>query len=516
MIRPSDYIAALIVDFYKLGHVGMIPDDVTEIYSNITCRSARLLGALPGYDNKALLIGQQRALDDLHTLWQDGFFQKPKGEVIAKIRRRLTRSLPSNVKVDEICHELEMLHDLRYLPVRIKTLPEGRRVSMKIPFLTVINTHKEFKFITNFLETVLSSELWKPIVIASRAFELRRLLSRRAIETTGSDAGVLLQAHDFSMRGMSGFIDASNSGIGHLSCFLGTDTVPAIDVVEHHYGIDENDPVGRSVAATEHMIMCLGQEKGEIELVRRLVEDDFGTGIISIVSDTWDFFRFITVYVAQLKNTILARSPDNSGIAKVVFRPDSGDPETILCGDRNAEPGTPEYKGAVQCLWEIFGGTTTEQGYKLLNSKVGLIYGDSITLQRAEAITARLMEMGFASVNIVFGIGSFTYQFITRDSLSEAMKATMANIDGQSISLLKNPKTDDGTKKSASGLLRVDEVDGEFVLKELCTPEEEAGGSLFIAYEDGEFFNRTKWQEVKSNVEMELNKVLKKEGITRG
>ncbi len=81
-------------------------------------------------------------------------------------------------------------------------------------------------------------------------------------------------------------------------------------------------------------------------------------------------------------------------------------------------------KGAVQLLWEEFGGTVNDQGYKTLNPRVGLIYGDSITLTRCNQILKELMEKGFASDNVVFGIGSYTFQYQTRDTLGFAMKAT--------------------------------------------------------------------------------------------
>lgn len=507
MIKIEDFIAPLVTDFYKTGHVDMTPAGTTRIYSNITPRSSRLLKALPDFDEKALIIGLQRAIDDLHTLWVEGFFKLAKNYVLNRIRRRLVRSLPSNVNIDGLIEHFADLHDLGHLPIRIKTLPEGRRVRMKVPFLTIVNTHDCFAFITNYLETIMSNETWKTIVNATTAFEYRRYLSAKAIETTGNDAGVLFQGHDFSARGMSGFVDSSNSGIAHLSCFVGTDTISAIEVVEHHYDVADDELVGCSVPATEHMIMCLGGQDGEINTFRRLIQDSFPTGIISIVSDTWDFFQVVTSYVTELKDTILSRGVDSNGMAKVVFRPDSGDPVKIICGDPDAPVGSPEHKGAVECLWDVFGGTVSEQGYKIIHERVGLIYGDSITLERMVAIVEGLMAKGFASVNVIFGIGSYTYQFVTRDSLSIATKATEGVVDGVSLDLLKNPKTDGGTKKSASGLLRVEEVDGEFVLFEHQTVEQEKLGALVVRYENGQFFNRQKWSFIRGNVEDELLKM---------
>jgi nicotinamide phosphoribosyltransferase len=174
------------------------------------------------------------------------------------------------------------------------------------------------------------------------------------------------------------------------------------------------------------------------------------TGIVSIVSDGYDFWDVITRVVPALKADIMTRKGGPVG-DKVVIRPDSGDPVLIVCGDPSAPIGTPEYKGAVQCLWETFGGTESSTGFRILDSHIGLIYGDAITLRRAEEIMDRLKVKGFASTNVVFGIGSYTYQYNTRDTFGFALKSTLCVIDGVEKQIFKNPKTDDGTKKSQKG-----------------------------------------------------------------
>jgi len=133
-------------------------------------------------------------------------------------------------------------------------------------------------------------------------------------------------------------------------------------------------------------------------------------------------------------------------------------------GDPLAIPGSPEFKGAVECLWEVFGGTITSVGFKTLDTHIGLIYGDSISLERAQAILEGLARKGFSSANIVFGIGSFTYNYNTRDTLGTAIKATYTVVGGEAIELYKDPKTDNGIKKSARGLLKVTLENGHYVL----------------------------------------------------
>lgn len=226
--------------------------------------------------------------------------------------------------------------------------------------------------------------------------------------------------------------------------------------------------------------MCMGGEEGEIKTFERLITKVYPAGVVSIVSDTWDFWQVITEFLPALKEKILARD------GKVVIRPDSGDPVKIVIGDKDAVPGSPEYKGTIECMWEVFGGTITEQGYKLLDAHIGLIYGDGITPEKAEAILEGLKQKGFACYNVVLGLGSYTYEYVTRDSFGFAMKATYGEVGGVGRDIFKDPKTDDGTKKSARGLLQVyRNTEGNLVLKDRCTWEEEAAGELKPVFRDG-------------------------------
>ncbi len=197
---------------------------------------------------------------------------------------------------------------------------------------------------------------------------------------------------------------------------------------------------------------------------------------------------------------VLSRKENGLGLAKVVFRPDSGDPTKIVCGDPTATVGSPEYKGAIQCLWETFGGTVNAMGFKELNPRVGLIYGDSITLQRAEAILSGLAEKGFASSNVVFGIGSFTYQYLTRDTFGSAIKATYVEINGVGHNISKDPKTDSGTKKSAEGLLRVEKEGDKYVLYDKQTLEQEKMGELKTVYLNGKMIAETSLAEIRERL----------------
>jgi nicotinamide phosphoribosyltransferase len=469
-------------DFYKVNHIAMYPRDTTLCYSNFTPRSDKLANLLPDFDHKVVFFGLQGVIRWLLIdTWNREFFHRPRSEVVAKYARRMDSSLGVGaVATDHIA----ALHDLGYLPLRIKALPEGSRVNIRVPVFTVVNTDPRFYWLTNYVETMLSAECWKSITTATVAYEYRRLLDSYAERTGSPREFVQWQGHDFSMRGMSGIHDAVKSGAGHLLSFTGTDTIGAIDYLEDYYHA-ENDFVGGSVPATEHSVMCMGGCDGETETFRRLVQDLYPSGVISIVSDTWDFWKVLTEYAAQLKPVIEARTPNALGLAKVVFRPDSGDPVKIICGDEDAPPGSPASKGAIGCLWDVFGGSLTSTGHRMLNPRVGLIYGDSITLDRARRILERLDDLKFASGNVVFGIGSYTYQHVTRDTFGHAYKATFGVVDGEDRELFKDPITDSGSKKSARGLLRVDRLGDDFVLRDRVTRAEEYGGELRTVFVNG-------------------------------
>ena len=308
--------------------------------------------------------------------------------------------------------------------------------------------------------------------------------------------------HGFEFRGMSGRHDAAISGAGLLLNSCGTDTVVAIDLLEEYYNADaEKELIAASVPASEHAMDSLGTSlDGELGFFKKAITVNYPKGIVSMVSDTFDFWQVITEFASALKQDILNRTPNEYGLAKVVFRPDSGNPIHIICGNPNAPKGSPEHKGAVECLWDIFGGTESEKGFKVLHERVGLIYGDSCNYEIINGILVGLKEKGFASNNIVFGVGSFSMNYATRDSLGIAQKATWAQVEGKGYDLFKCPKTDDGMKKSAKGLLRVDLVEGIYTLKDCCTPEEEAGGELKEIFRDGKLLIDWTLAEIRAKV----------------
>lgn len=520
-------------DSYKVSHAGFTAEGTEVIYSNLTARSFKIFERqFPDTDHKSVFFGLQAfIIDVLIAQWNQFFFSRPKTEVIAEIDRLFNGYL-GGVKSTHFAE----LHDLGYLPVEIKSIPEGSLVPVKVPYLTIQNTDDRFQWITNYLETIISSELWKVITVATVGREFRKLSNTFAMQTTGSTAGTEFQNHDFSFRGQANWHSAASLGAAFLLSSNGTDNIPAIPWLEHYYGANiDAEFIAASVPATEHSVSCLGTAVyTELEFIRRSITEAYPTGIVSIVSDTYDYWKVITEFLPILKEDILGRQENALGLAKVVIRPDSGDPVKIICGyhvgskefadvdeaynfyDGNLynlpevikvgntyriidaiDPGRvglgkelteAEVKGSIQCLWDVFGGTINEQGYKVLNPRIGLIYGDSITYERAKEIYTQLAEKGFASINVVFGVGSYALSVHSRDTLGMAIKATAAKVNGKWIELFKDPKTDNGTKKSAKGLMTVwkDKLDGGMFMLDQQTPEQEQTGALKTVFRNGQ------------------------------
>lgn len=577
-------------DFYKPGHGPLYPAGTTRKYSNFTPRSAknfiRSKSASAYYDNKVVNFGIYGTAQELVELWDRTFFQVDKKKAVKFARRRFDNACgPNVISVKQI----EALHDVGYLPVTILAIEEGKRVNIGIPLWVVYNEeeHKEHYWLVNYLETILSSYNWQQITNATIAYEYRRVMERWAAKTCDNRDHILFQGHDFSFRGMPGPEAAGRSNAGHLGCFAGTDTIPAIDYLEFLYHADsDKELVGASVTATEHAVATANilsrledklQAYGlaalsamdhatyvalidklklecEREFILEIITEKVNEGIISLVCDSFDFWGVIRDVLPSLRVEIESRKKNALGLAKVVVRPDSGDPvkvitgfnlveysslahfeqalidigweavngEAIRIGDKyyelenqNAVTGVAkdylgremervEAIGAIEALWEAFGGHVNGKGFKVLNEYIGLIYGDSITVERSEQIFQRLANKGFASSNVVLGIGSYTYQFNTRDTFGMAMKATACEVRDRLVELYKDPKTA-ASKKSARGFLRVDDDGFDFTLTQSASLDwkglDSGSGELTPLYKGGQFVRRTTLSSFRAYIE---------------
>jgi len=497
----------LAADFYKVGHVAQIPATQINTYANFTARSNRhapVVDESGRQPAQVVVLGMSATAQwFLKDLWDREFFQQPLDKVLAEYDEFMSTTIGP---VDH--SHVEKLWRLGRLPIVVKTLPEGTLVNMGVPFMTIQHTEPGYAWLAEYLESAISAETWKVMTNATLAFEFKRMMAYYYDLTGLPHSAMLFNAHDFSMRGLNGIHDAAANGIGHLASFQGSDTQLAIAYARTYY--DGNIPAG-SIPATEHSvtssnilyverILALTGAYGgktieewdaeykdedlrglaEYITLKRLLTEVYPSGLVGYVADTFDFWRVVDRIIPALRDVILARTPDHTGMAKLVLRPDSGNPRDIVCG-------TETRPGVIQSLYRTFGGTTTPTGHFVLNERIGVIYGDSINFQNGARILEDLAIQNFAACNIVFGLGSYFYNGnVTRDTFGMAIKATSAEYsDLGHVALFKDPITDPG-KKSARGLLRVDRgEDGEYVLHQFQTPDEEAGGELCVVFKDG-------------------------------
>lgn len=512
----NNLLPPTLLDGYKIDHRRQYPQNSTLVFSNFTSRGTRVEGL-----DKVVFFGLQYFIKRyLIEDWNTNFFAQPVEKVVKSYNRRLLNYVGPNQIGDQ---HIRDLHALGYLPLEIWALPEGSNVNLRVPMFVVWNTNPKFYWLTNAIETILSTTIWMPCTSATTALMYRKLLSKWVDQTNPEmKSFVDWMAHDFSFRGHASCESAMTSGAGHLLSFTGTDTVPAIDFLEQYYNADsDNELVGGSVAASEHSVACMGSTyvngiPDDYAYFDRMITEVYPNGIVSLVSDTFDLFNVVDPkngILVRLKDKIMARD------GKVVIRPDSGDPVKIVTGylpheyykkideseipskttyytDDHKELTELEVKGLIQCLWEIFGGTVSSTGYKQLDSHIGSIYGDAITLERTEQIGKRLADKGFAMTNIVLGVGSFTYNgavtsngIVTRDLHQFAVKSTYGEVleNGvvKGIEIFKDPKTDSGMKKSAKGLTAVFQDGDNFILKDQATWEEVKNCAFIQVFENG-------------------------------
>ena len=493
-------------DGYKLSHLKLHKKNTIGLYGNFTPRKSRREGI-----NKYILFGLQAWLKDLNWAFDNLFFNLSEDEAVENFDKFYLSYFGNNDQ--EVSGKIRGLHKLGYLPLMIKALPEGSAVNHNIPCATLKSTSEEFCWFEQWVETWLSCTLWKPGTSAVTAGEYRKIFNKYNALTSDIDWIVDFQGHAFDLRGECGMEDGASTGAAHLIFFKGTDSCPALPWIDYHYAGD-NGLVGTSVPASEHSIaqQYLNEVTNDTDASDRAyiqdVLDTFPTGIVSLVLDTYDFWHVVTNIIPDFKDQIMARD------GKFVVRPDSSPktPVEMIIGDSEAPEGTPENKGLVQCLYEIFGGTVNSKGFIDLDSHISGIYGDSITMWYADMILEGLMKKGFSSNNIVLGIGSGTYQGngaglhgessgswgISRDTHGIAIKATAVQDENGWRATYKDPKTDNSGKKSARGFLKVELENGEYVLHQDVTQSEEEEGALELVYLNGKICRHQSFADVRA------------------
>lgn len=478
----------LLIDFYKAVHSDMLPEKIEKSVSYFTPRMSRVK-----MWDEVVMFGLQAFIKTyLIEYFNDEFFNKTEAEVVGEYERILNAALGKNAFSS---NKIKRLHNLGYLPIEIKALPEGTKTPMHVPMFEISNTHAGFAWLPQALESLISAEMWHPMISATVGVTYRDIVNKYYELSVDDDVPRERALGDFSFRGQECLQSAVKSSAGWCLSFLNTATVPVIPFLEEMYNCDcSKEPVAFGAVSTEHSVMCSNYavDGDEITLLRRLLTEIYPNTSFSAVLDSYDYWNIIDNVIPMLKKEIL----EHNGC--MLMRGDSGDCVEVVTK-------------TVFKLWNIFGGTVNSKGYKVLEPHVKAIYGDSITVQRCEEIYKILVENGFACSNVSLGVGSFSMQCIeeegilkpfTRDTFSSCIKATYCEVAGRPIPIFKNPK-DGGFKKSQKGLCYVyRDNEGRLNFKDGYTSENipKDENLLETVFVDGKIVKEQSLAEIRSRL----------------
>ena len=478
----------LLIDFYKAVHAEMLPHGITKSVSYFTPRMSRV----DMWKEVVMFKLQAFCKEYLIEYFNENFFNESEAYVIGQYKRIMDNCLGEKAyKIDKIV----ALHKLGYLPIEIVAVPEGTRVPIHCPMFGITNTHENFAWLPQALESLISAEMWHPMLAATVGYTYRQIVNEYYDLTCDDDVSRARALGAFDFRGEECLQSAVAAGGGWCLSFLNTATVPTIPWLERYYNCDcTKEPVAYGSPSTEHSVMCSNYavDGDEETLLRRLLTEIYPDTSFSAVLDSYDYWNVIENILPKLKKEIL----EHNGC--MLMRGDSGDCVEVVTK-------------TVFKLWDIFGGTINSKGYKVLDPHVKAIYGDSITIQRCQKIYGILAENGFACSNVALGVGSFSFQCVeekgelkpfTRDTFSSCIKATYCEINGEPYPIFKNPK-DGGFKKSQRGCCVVWEdewginYEDGYTWKEASTFE---GNLLQPVFKDGHMVKQYTLAEVRNNL----------------
>lgn len=447
----------LATDSYKLGHWKQYPAGTRGVYSYL---EARVGAKFP----ETVFFGLQSILRDL------------EGAVVSGRDIHEARELAlAHFGTDDLFNRagwerITTKHGGK-LPLRIKAVPEGTPVPTGNVLMTVENTDPECYWLTNALESLLL-HVWYPTTVASLSYNTKKMLKAKLEASADSTAGLPFMLHDFGYRGATTHEAAAIGGAAHLVNFSGTDTLPAMQLLRRDYDADLAD-LAFSVPATEHSVMTSLGASGEQKIVSDLI-DAHPTGILSVVADSYDIYRFVDALGGLFKQRILARD------GKFVVRPDSV----------TAQHPTPDalVVELLNRLWMTFGGTTNSKGFRVLDPHVGLLWGDGIGPEGIEEILNLMIACGFSAENIVFGMGGGLLQKINRDTQRFAFKASAQHRNGVWVGVAKQPL--DATKASKAGRLKLIQHGVLQTVREDSGAGQQAKDVLRTVFENGEIVER--------------------------
>jgi len=479
-------MALLLSDTYKQCHDRMYPTGLIKLVSYWVPRKSMLETQI-----KMVFFGLQAFIKEyLIEYFNDNFFALTKDEVLELYTDSMDIQIGrKNYDLDKIIK----LHSLGYLPLQIRAIPEGTLVPMGVPCIEITNTHDDFAWLVQWIECILQVELWKPCCHATIGYMYRQIADKW-YEKTVENIPSSMACADFGMRGMSCMDEAIRCSASWLISFDKTSTIPAINYIDKYYSADcKNNRLGIGAVSTEHSVMGANYsiDGDEVTFVKRLLNELYPNTSFSMVSDTYDYWNMVNNILPQVKDDVIKHN------GKLLIRPDSGDIVNISVK-------------TVEKLWEIFGGTLNSKGYKVLDSHIGIIYGDGCTLSNVDTIWSELEKRGFAANCIAYGVGAFCFSAIvengklivtTRDTFGIAMKATYGIINGKKLMIYKDPKTDTSKlKKSHKGCCEVyTDENGELMCRDRLL-EMSDNTLLTTVFKDGELVREDTFLDIRERL----------------
>jgi nicotinamide phosphoribosyltransferase len=441
-------------DSYKVSMFSQYPPGTTGVYSYIESRGGR-------YD-KTVFFGLQAFIKEylLKPITQADIDEA--AEVLAAHGEPFNREGWQYI----------LNQHKGYLPVVIKAVPEGSVVPVKNVLATIENTDPKCFWLTTWLETALLRAIWYPTTVATQSWSIRQLILN-FLEKTGDPTTIDFKLHDFGARGVSSFESAGIGGAAHLVNFMGTDTLSGVLYARKYYGAGV---AGFSIPAAEHSTITSWGRDREVDAYKNMLKQFAKPGsVVAVVSDSYDIYNAAAnIWGEELRQQVI-----DSG-ATVVIRPDSGDPVEVN-------------KKLIVILAEKFGYTVNDKGYKVLNN-VRLIQGDGVNYDSINEILTAITELGFSADNIAFGMGGALLQQVNRDTQKFAMKASAVCINGEWVSIAKDPVTDQGKKSKAGRVTLYRNHDGSYHSGVEDWPE----SYLQIVFKDGELVTDTKFDEIRN------------------
>lgn len=463
-------------DSYKFSHWNMYPRGITGMHAYLEARGSDL----PFFNNRVVVFGIQYIIQ----------------KYFAGVRITVEHVEQAKEFVDQHIGEGVFNYDgwmfiatelNGVLPLEIRGLPEGTIAPFSTALVTVRETHPKCAWLVSYFEPILL-HLWYPMTVCTLGFEIKQVIREFYNMTAHDEYSFAL--HDFGYRGVSSHETAEIGGLAHIVNFAGSDTVAGIIAAKEYYNVP--GMAAWSVRASEHTVMCSlsdAEDRNDYAAAVRMVEilEETG-GIVSVVADTYDVFRFVETFVGNdLKNRVI-----NSG-GRLVIRPDSGDPCVVPIK-------------VIELLLHSFGYTVNSKGYKVLPDCVRVIQGDGVNIHTIKRILHQLEVKGIAACNIIFGSGGALLQHCDRDWLKFAIKASAVEVDGHWKDVFKDPITDSRktskkgrltTFKDGSGKLLTDRV-------ELATVNRQLVDAMVTYYKDGQMVVSESLDQIRARIEEQL------------